>query len=139
MLIISHRGNLEGPSPDENSPSLILKAIKHFCCEIDLWVKDDTLYLGHDEPIYKIDKSFLENKKLFIHAKNIEAAIFLNKTKYHWFWHQADQITLTSKQIIWCYPGIYVPGGITVVKNKEFKLDSYGLCTDYPIELSSLI
>jgi hypothetical protein len=81
MLIIAHRGNLNGPSEDENSPNVILETIKRFYCEVDLWVTRDQLYLGHDGPRYKIDSSFLQSDRLFIHAKNLDAVKYLKNTE----------------------------------------------------------
>jgi hypothetical protein len=137
MKIISHRGNLNGPSVDlENNPTHINKVIEFgYDVEIDLWFKNKKFYLGHDEPIYQIDKYWLLNKKnyLWIHLKNIEALEidFLNTLNY--FWHESDKLTLTSKGIPWCYPGIYVKNGITVVQdNSIVDKDILGICTDYP-------
>ena len=50
MILISHRGNLNGPKPlMENSPAYIEIAIKkNFHVEIDVWIKKNNLYLGHD-------------------------------------------------------------------------------------------
>ena len=43
MILISHRGNLNGPKPDqENSPNYINNAIsKGYNVEIDVWFKDE--------------------------------------------------------------------------------------------------
>ena len=37
--------------------------------EIDVWSIDKQFYLGHDEPQYKIDKKFLQNKKVVVSRK----------------------------------------------------------------------
>ena len=52
MKFISHRGNLNGPIEEyENHPEYILEALKKgFNVEIDVRVKNDTFYLGHDFP-----------------------------------------------------------------------------------------
>jgi len=61
MIYISHRGNLNGPNHiDENKPEYLLTAIKNgFHVETDLWLIDDSLYLGHDNAEYKIEIDFL--------------------------------------------------------------------------------
>ena len=56
----------------------------------------------------------------------------MSKTNHHWFWHENDKITITSKGEIWCFPNIYVENGITVMLGltKEFP-NIKGICTDY--------
>tara|TARA_R110000824_G_scaffold202471_2_gene386736 strand:+ start:325 stop:792 length:468 start_codon:yes stop_codon:yes gene_type:complete len=114
-LLISHRGNLRGSIPElENTPSYILKAISRgYVCEIDIWYVDGGFYLGHDEPTTSIGVEWLLALKssIIIHAKNIDAIIELSKTLLHYFWHENDKCTITSKGWIWCYPGIRIDTG----------------------------
>lgn len=137
MKLISHRGNLNGPNPYlENSPAQINKVIDlGYDVEIDLWFKDSNFYLGHDEPYYKIDKYWLSNKKenLWVHLKNLEAAETEVVKSLNYFWHESDKITLTSKGIPWCFPGIYIQNGITVCLDKNVIPESkvMGICTDF--------
>lgn len=65
MILISHRGNRTGPNKDqENKPIFIDDALnKGFDCEIDIRMVDDQLYLGHDEPQYKIDIWWLYERR----------------------------------------------------------------------------
>jgi hypothetical protein len=45
------------------------------------------------------------NKKLWCHAKNIEAVLMMKKeNNIHYFWHQTDDITLTSQGYMWAHP-----------------------------------
>jgi hypothetical protein len=37
--------------------------------------------------------------------KTYETLEMLIKTKCHYFWHQEDDYTITSKGFIWVYPG----------------------------------
>ena len=106
MKFISHRGNINGKNLElENNPTYIKEAIKKgYDVEIDVWFID-TFYLGHDKPEYKVTKSFLENTKLWCHAKNLLALENLQKLKTKYFWHQEDDYTLTSNGYIWTYPG----------------------------------
>ena len=54
MILISHRGNLSGPSKEENHPEHIIKAAAAgFDVEVDVWVINNDYFLGHDEPRYK--------------------------------------------------------------------------------------
>lgn len=108
MILISHRGNLLGPIPEEeNTPIYIDKAISEgFDVEIDVWFKDKTWYLGHDYPTYKIEISWLLERepKLWIHCKNLESLIEIKNYCLHYFWHENDEFTLTSKNYIWAFP-----------------------------------
>lgn len=140
MYLISHRGNIEGKTKWENHPNYIQEAINEgFDVEIDVWFVDDKLYLGHDSPQYKIDHDFLINDKLWCHAKNIESLQIMNKYKnIHYFWHQEDSFTLTSKGIIWQYPinKVYdnsiflMPENFNDGKIENIEL-SKGICSDY--------
>ena len=140
MRLIAHRGNIHGPNvEDENKPQYILNSISHgYDCEIDVRYIDDVLYLGHDEPSYRIELSFLiENcNKLWIHCKNIEALDYLIPYKcLNVFWHQEDNYTLTSHNYIWCYPK--QPSTkrsiILMPEYDNFNIDKYafGVCSDY--------
>jgi hypothetical protein len=137
MKIISHRGNLSGPDPSlENNPVQINKVIDMgYDVEIDLWIKDNNFYLGHDEPYYKIDKYWLLNRKqnLWVHLKNLEAAEIDSIGYLNYFWHESDKFTLTSKGIPWCFPKVYIKNGITVCLEKNVVPDVkiMGICTDY--------
>ena len=53
MKIIAHRGNLSGPTQTENHPDQIKKALDlGFDVEIDVWYKENKVFLGHDFPQY---------------------------------------------------------------------------------------
>jgi hypothetical protein len=140
MLKISHRGNLNGPSPRENHPSYIEEAIyAGFDVEVDIWLIDKYLWLGHDEPQYMTSKTFIDRYKesLWIHCKNLAALeYFVNlKKDYKYFWHEKDSYTLTSNGLIWTYPGKPVTGkSIIVVSGQDPDRDAigaFGICSDY--------
>lgn len=116
-IIISHRGNLDGPNPvRENRLDYISEALKVVLfCEVDLWKFGEYLFLSHDKPVstneYQVGvEHFLyENKdKLVIHCKNIQALQMMtglkNSYQYNYFWHENDAYTLTSAGWIWAYP-----------------------------------
>jgi hypothetical protein len=53
----------------------------------------------------------------------------------HYFWHETDQYTITSKGWIWAYPGCDVPfntpKSISVMPNHYFDTSKFsGVCTD---------
>ncbi len=142
MYLISHRGNITGRQPErENAPDYILEAIDAgYYCEVDILGKvDGSLWLGHDGPQYKTDTKFLNNPKILCHCKNKLAIDNLNGWGIHWFWHQNDDYTITSKGFIWTYPGnVLSPSSICVmpevvpgIYNKSQLLECAGICSDY--------
>lgn len=143
MKLISHRGNLEGPNPTrENSIDYINEAIElGFDVEIDVWFNDNKWFLGHDEPQQEIEFEFLQNEKLWCHAKNIRALFGLkNRNIEKFFWHETDKFTLTSNGYFWTYPGNPITQFSILVlpeltKFKEVKAEDlgglYGICSDY--------
>jgi hypothetical protein len=147
MIYIAHRGNLNGPNPiDENKPEYLLNAIKNgFHVETDLWLIDDSLYLGHDNAEYKIEIDFLLKikDKLFCHCKNIDALYFIikNYSEIECFYHNEDKCVLTSKNHIWNYPGTELTN-ISICVMPEVigqkPINCFGVCTDYPVKYFSL-
>jgi len=149
VKIIAHRGNINGPDPSiENKPDQIEYIISEgYDCEIDLWYIDEKIYLGHDSPQYKINLDFLLNysDKLWCHCKHLASFEYLLKyNELNCFYHQTDDYILTSKNIIWVYPGKKVPRNGIVVMPELFEIkydESYigGICTDYPSNISKFI
>ena len=107
MYLISHRGNINSINKDrENSPDYINEALENgFDVEVDVRFENGKFFLGHDFNQFEIDKKFLLNSKIWCHAKTNEALIALDQIKAHYFWHQEDDYTITSKGYIWTYPG----------------------------------
>jgi hypothetical protein len=109
MKLISHRGNINGKNKNrENSKDYIDEAIAlGYDVEIDVWFKNGKLSLGHDEPQYDLEISWLDERKdfLWVHCKNVEALIELIDTKINCFYHVEDVVTLTSNKTIWAFPG----------------------------------
>lgn len=137
MILISHRGNITGPNPErENSKDYILEALKKgYSVEIDIWLIDSKIYLGHDSPEHEIGIEFLKNNLLWCHCKNIDALQLLLKNNVHCFFHQEDDVTLTSNGYMWVYPGKkLVSNSVCVMPERGYfgKLDlCYAICSDY--------
>lgn len=136
MFYISHRGNINGPNKkEENKPEYINVAIQNgYDVEIDVRFKNSQFYLGHDFAEYKVDESFLLNKKIWCHAKDVDALYNLKKINAHFFWHQQDDVTLTSKGYFWTYPGkLLTKNSICVLPEvgKDKKIDCAGICSDF--------
>ena len=112
MILISHRGNLDGKCDFENQPQRIDYVLSlGFDVEIDLWVINNEIFLGHDIPEHKInlDWLFLRSKNFWIHCKNLNAIELINslenKHRLNYFFHDTDFCVLTSKGFIWVFPG----------------------------------
>jgi len=139
MIFISHRGNLDGiNSADENKPSYIQNALnRDFDVEADIWYFEKSFFLGHDKPDYLVNDDFLSLKRIWFHAKNIEALYQLNLRGIHCYFHQNDDVVLTSKGFLWTYPGkkltsnsICVMPELSNVKNFECA----GICSDFILD-----
>lgn len=144
MILISHRGNIDGKEPEnENKPSFVAAAIaKGYDVEVDFWFKDGRFLLGHDKPQYEIPLGFMENfyRRLWIHCKNTDALSKMLEIDrigayLNYFWHDTDTVTVTSQGYMWTYPGSYIEGGIAVLPEiKNDKLEGrLGICSDYII------
>lgn len=155
-FLISHRGNLSGPNPTaENSPEYLREALEAgFQVEVDVWLHRDKFYLGHDEPKYQVTPKFLlfdftnpystglyRTSPFWCHAKNLEAVheLSIYGQSVHWFWHQTDDVALTSKNVLWTYPGkrilrkMHLPT-IAVMPELAPEWDiseADGICSDY--------
>lgn len=149
MILIAHRGLIDGPNKSlENQPHNIQSTLaRGYDCEVDLWVFDDRLYLGHDGPQYNVTNEFIANPKLWIHAKNLEAFYWLTETQLTYFWHENDKFTLTSNGYIWSYPEQALTNrsirlmpewedpDLTTMK----KSVCYGVCSDYILKIDELL
>lgn len=138
MILISHRGNINGRILEaENHPDYINDTIKlGYDVEIDMWWIDGRIYLGHDEPQYEVSDKWLEDRidKLWVHCKNIELLNWIRSTELHYFWHENDTVTLTSKNYIWAYPGKQpIKGSIAVMPelNNDDVTNCIGICSDF--------
>lgn len=143
-MIISHRGNINGKTSEENSVNYIRKALEHQfidSVEIDVWFYNNSWWLGHDKPTYEINFDFIFHPRLLIHTKNLEAFSKLTKESIHYFWHQDDEYTLTSFSIPIVHPKAKsIPDAIIMdhdlsIFSKQDYLNSYAICTDNVIEL----
>ena len=141
MILISHRGNISGPNPEqENRPEYIAEALKQgYDVEIDVWFKDNKFMLGYDEPQYEFPFELIDQAypKLWIHCKNIDALSKLNEldpngSKVNYFWHENDLGVLTSKSYIWSTN--LINNGILVMPelfDRQPIETTMGICSDY--------
>lgn len=154
MILISHRGNLNGRLPNrENEPSYIDEAIQQgYSVEIDVRVIErietsPDIWLGHDNSQYQIDLPWLQSRKnyLWIHCKNREAFNFCLKHNLHCFWHDTDDYTMTSNGYVWAYPGKFSAGSlcIMVMPEQHWPVDlikqqpAFGYCSDFVAQIKA--
>ena len=138
-ILIAHRGNMDGPSPEyENKPNYVFGALRGYNdvhVEIDVWRIEGELLLGHDSPQHKINDDFLVDAKLWCHAKNMEVFEYmLNNPLVHCFWHQNDDFVLTSRGYIWTYPGKPLVEKSICVLPEQVNQDptpAVGICSDF--------
>ena len=162
MKIISHRGNIRGPVLDkENRPSYIDCAIgSGYDVEIDVRSAEGSLWLGHDEPQYRIDHTWIEKRKayLWLHCKDYQSA--LECQKYQSFCHSTDPFIFTTTGHIWMhvpdphpsekpvYHNLKIDQNVIIPLLEDERIDDfkqsnaytsgqtpYGICTDYPSSL----
>ena len=142
-ILIAHRGNTNGKQPErENTVAYIEEALaKGYHCEIDICKFDgEKFYLGHDEPQEAVSIKWLRDQQLWCHAKSEEALHFMIENKVpNYFWHQEDDVTLTSSGYIWTHSNnnIYTNKSIVCHMDRPTPQDmvnyknTSGICSDY--------
>jgi hypothetical protein len=126
----------------ENKPYYIDEALNYgYDVEIDLWIINNELFLGHDSPETNINFDFITKRKnnIWCHAKNLDALNYLLQEEFNCFFHDRDDYTLTSKGIIWAYPGQKLNAKAICVMPERCATDTYsksdfnncyGICSD---------
>lgn len=143
MRIISHRGNIRGPVPGrENAPSYIDCALGNgYDVEIDVRVVNNEIWLGHDEPQYKVSFNWIFHRQfnLWLHCKDVESAKLCRP--FQSFCHTSDPFSFTTTKRIWLHDLSQKVDHYTIIPllskddvNKDiYRIhDCYGVCTDYP-------
>jgi hypothetical protein len=141
MILISHRGNINGPIPEaENRPDYILAALQAgYDVEIDVWFENGKFMLGHDKPQYEFPFELLDKNypKLWVHCKNMDALSVLNNldpngNKVNYFMHESDLGVLTSKGYIWS-TNLFNRGILVMPElfDKQPIESTLGICSDY--------
>ncbi len=133
MILISHRGNLNGKTDRENQSDYIEEALDQgFDVEVDVWDIFGSYFLGHDEPTYLTKKDFLKRDGMWCHAKNIQGLCSMMEDEIHCFYHQGDDVTLTSRGYLWTLPGKQLTKkSISVLPKKEPDVEIAGVCSDF--------
>lgn len=159
MRIISHRGNIKGPSYNENIKNFY-EALKYdFDLEIDVREKDNSIWIGHEYAKIPFPVEFLYPEyisKMWLHMKDMNVGKLL-PTNSICFSHDSDDFTyvMCGKRLIWLHPDLNceieemildsrLDPKITIVLDIDgyLRLDKYfiknnsfyGVCTDWPID-----
>ena len=108
MILISHRGNINGKIPEkENTQEYIQQALDlGYHVEIDIWRENNKLFLGHDNAENEVEERWLldRREKLWVHAKNPDALFHLTyetipKEKCLCvFFHENDRYTIIQNE-----------------------------------------
>ena len=151
MKLIAHRGNLTGPdTTTENTWASIRKCDRlGIDVEIDFWVKENRLHIGHDEhrteeiAMYQLRDLSVN---VYAHCKNLDALQYMSSNRLGNvipFSHDSDDFIALSNGEIWAHPrylaNIKVKTYVIAMVwgkpiAKEFE-GFYAVCTDYPLEL----
>ena len=148
MLLIAHRGNMNGPNPEkENTLEYLgLALAQGYGVEVDIWVIQGMVFLKHDEPTLldrPIDLVELwklkQNENVFFHCKNIQALVFLTTCdlaeQSDFFMHDKDKAVLTANGWIWtAYPEHVGEDTIIIAPRMtswDLKSRPYAICSDY--------
>lgn len=136
MKLISHRGNINGKVDIlENNPEHLKNVIASgYDVEVDVRIEKGELYLGHDKPQYRVDVDFLKKSSFWCHAKDIDTLYALINSDVHCFFHYRDDVTLTSRGVIWTYPGRKLTDKsvcvLPEIHNQNVQ-GCYGVCSDF--------
>ena len=106
-----------------------------------MWVVDEKIFYGHNEPQYKGTILDLD-KRCWLHCKNLEALRFftgLDMNETHAFWHDVDDYTLTNKKYIWTNIGRDLSGRSIMVMpevadetlKNTLNVNCAGICSDW--------
>ena len=76
---------------------------------------------------------YLEDKKLWCHAKNIDALLALSKIDCKYFWHQNDDVTITSNGFLDFSGKQLTENSICVLPeiSKTKVINCAGVCSDF--------
>lgn len=140
--IISHRGNMFGPTEGlENNPSLIEATAVFFKVEVDVRKVNGEYWLGHDKPEYKVSLEWLANLKdrLMLHCKDVHTYECDNLESFHRFMHDDEPTVLCSRGNILKHPDVpHVPDSYNMMpENSDYEsydtiMASKAVCTDFP-------
>lgn len=147
--IVCHRATLDKNLFEENSLESLEQCISSgFSVEVDVHVKDDAVFLGHDSAEKKIELCLIDKKNVFIHIKN---GGLLKCKSADTFYLNDDDVAYTGKGRRWLNVGSEVQAPSDILCSDELigdefsegriiealKMGSY-ICTKYPFRVLDL-
>lgn len=102
MKLFAHRGNIKGSIPEkENKKEYLEEALNSgYGVECDVFYSsiEDELYLGHDSPTQRVDKNWLINDNILVHAKTVATFDYLSQFKnIHCFYQDKELVVFTNR------------------------------------------
>mgnify|MGYP003314613080 FL=1 len=144
MKIIAHRGLMVGPDAEaENQPDTLDEALSHgLDVEVDVRLLKGELLIGHDESTAVCPTWLYDDTRVWFHAKNTDALVYLNSREKRVFYHTDEDVVMTSKGELWALPGKGFAGSYIVLPERygnEVPEGALGICTDYAIKYNCLL
>ncbi len=145
MKVYAHRANLDGPGTGDNRREAIQECLRSgIGVEVDVWGIEGELWVGHDEPAWKLSDDLASSPDVMCHAKNVEAVTVLRNKAAQFFCLDRDLFALCSNGLIWANYGCE-PTPWSVMCSPELVgapesieqfwprvARAYGVCTDFP-------
>ena len=102
MILIAHRGNTEGPCPEsENRPDYLISAVaKGFYVEVDVWLQENKLFLGHDGPQYPTTLQFLSNPMFMGVVRMSTVVSFVAMSIAAYFYFRQPKVDAFSQDVV---------------------------------------
>ena len=143
MKIIAHRGLMVGPDPEaENQLDTLDEALSHgLDVEVDVRLIKGELLIGHDESTRVCPTWLYDDKRVWFHAKNTNALVYLNSVGKRVFYHTDEEVVMTSKGELWALPGKGFRGSYIVLPERYGDIvpeGALGICTDYAIKYKDM-
>jgi hypothetical protein len=106
MLLISHRGNVDGitPSKENTIPYMQQALARGFHVETDIYEHAGELYFGHayGDSGEKVNWDFLacNSHKLLLHCKDARSIGIISKHDLNWFCQEHDSYAISSRDLV---------------------------------------
>ncbi len=154
MLIISHRGNLNGPegSGDCDRDRVLLALRLGFDVEIDVRCHQRECWVGHDEPLYRLSELVVPiSARIWFHAKDLESFRQVVSHGRMAFAHAVDAfVPVVNTDAIWVHPNqnenvlfqetkvddlvLLDVAGYPRLDQGKLQRFPFAVCTDWPLE-----
>ena len=143
MKIIAHRGLMVGPNPEhENQPDTLDEALSHgLDVEVDVRLIKGELLIGHDDATHVCPTWLYDDTRVWFHAKNTDALVYLNTRGKRVFYHTEEDVVMTSKNELWALPGKGFAGSYIILPERygyEVPEGALGVCTDYSLKYKEM-